>query len=412
MNRRNVIQSFSSRAVEIPAEISEQNHCGQIDVIGNHENTYVWDDENIRSFNEDFHLTEESRPQVMHFITNSQESVQASMSTFENENDVFINELRKIAYSNNATQQTIEQIMNLIRPKYPFLPLSARTLLGTPKKREIIQLDTGKMVYFGVEAALVRKLQFETNSVSQEVTNISIDLNIDGLPLFKSSKTEFWPILAKSTSLNDKSPFAVAIFCGTGKPQPLDLYLENLIDEIMTLKERGFMYNNQCYRVEIRCVSCDAPARALLKSISSHTSFHGCERCKHRAVKVNYQLFYPVTTEVFGKRKNAHFTSGKSSKHIKEHKSPLLALGIGLVSQFVLDPMHLIYFGVVKRLIKKYWLAGNRKFQLSKSAVRSIVDERSQELRHYIPNQFGRKCQGFSEVERWKATEFRLFILY
>lgn len=56
---------------------------------------------------------------------------------------------------------------------------------------------------------------------------IQLDFNIDGLPLFKSSSTEIWPILLRSDVLIDDSPCMVGLFCGSGKPDPLDLYLHD-----------------------------------------------------------------------------------------------------------------------------------------------------------------------------------------
>ena len=43
---------------------------------------------------------------------------------------------------------------------------------------------------------------------------------MDGVPLFKSSQQEFWPILVSVENLVDV--FIVAIFYGNSKPNPLN----------------------------------------------------------------------------------------------------------------------------------------------------------------------------------------------
>lgn len=69
--------------------------------------------------------------------------------------------------------------------------------------------------------------------------NILLTFNIDGLPLFRSSKVEFWPILGKIFhSASIYSPFKVAIYCGKGKPKK---FCANLIDEYNYLTENGII---------------------------------------------------------------------------------------------------------------------------------------------------------------------------
>lgn len=72
-------------------------------------------------------------------------------------------------------------------------------------------------------------------------------------------------------------------------------------------------------------------------------------------------------------RNNSDFleNDSQSNTHIKA-KSPLLKLGVGLVTQFVLDPMHLIYQGIVKRLLVLYWIDGKRPYKMSKLSVSRI----------------------------------------
>lgn len=89
----------------------------------------------------------------------------------------------------------------------------------------------------------------------------------------------------------------------------------------------------------------------------------------------------------------------------------MLKLGIGLAKQFPLDLMHLIYLGVMKRLIKKYWLEGKipHKFSRShKNEMNCILKNISKN----IPAEFGRKIRTFEQANHRKAVEFRFFLLY
>lgn len=69
-----------------------------------------------------------------------------------------------------------------------------------------------------------------------------------------------------------------------------------------------------------------------------------------------------------------------------------------MVSQFPLDYMHLVCLGVMKRRL------GSR-----------VIDDISQHLlnlKSHIPSEFARKPRSLKEIDRWKATEFRQFLLY
>jgi len=96
--------------------------------------------------------------------------------------------------------------------------------------------------------------------------------------------------------------------------------------------------------------------------------------------------------------------------HIKH--SSLKPLGIGLVLNFGLDYMHLVCLGVVRRLIL-YWKGpvGPLHVTMGGRAIAEL-SRKLQNLVQYIPREFSRKPRGIDEVPRWKATEFRQFLLY
>ena len=83
-----------------------------------------------------------------------------------------------------------------------------------------------------------------------------------------------------------------------------------------------------------------------------------------------------------------------------------------MVTQFPIDPMHLVYPGVVKRIIW-LWIKGSitTKCRLGSCIIQEISSNLLL-LRDFVPREFARKCRSLSDMKRWKATEFRLFLLY
>lgn len=335
--------------------------------------------------------------------------------------------LRNWALRNNIKHIALDELLQMLKQTYNYLPLTARSLLKTPKQTKIFSLNNGDMCYFGIEMKL--KLKIEHGLKNTLIDNvIQLDFNIDGLPLFKSSSTEIWPILLRSDMLLDDSPCMVGLFCGRGKPDPLELYLNDFIKELNFLISNNIEYGNSVFKIKIRSFICDAPARAMLKMIMGHTSKHGCEKCcivaKTEVPNKRYnkfpkfysrrKLYYPVKKE-HKERKNSDFSLNQistiNSTHIKGI-SPLLKIkNIGLVTQFPLDPMHLIYLGVVKRIIVNYLIEGARKYKLSKKNL-AYMNCLMKQLQKYVPNEFTRKPRSFMEIKRWKALEFRNFIIY
>lgn len=74
----------------------------------------------------------------------------------------------------------------------------------------------------------------------------------------------------------------------------------------------------------------------------------------------------------------------------------------------MIDPMHLIFLGVVKRLIILYWIEGKRPFKMSRNVVDNINNQ-IRNMKKYISDDFPRKIRPFSFIKKWKATEYRFF---
>lgn len=102
-------------------------------------------------------------------------------------------QLRSWALEFHLTHRAISKLLKiLICCGMRFLPKDSRTLLSTPRSINIENRAGGQYWHNGIKKGL-STIFSELN----ENLTIKMNFNVDGLPLFKSSPVEFWPILAK-----------------------------------------------------------------------------------------------------------------------------------------------------------------------------------------------------------------------
>lgn len=287
-------------------------------------------------------------------------------------------------------------------PFHPELPLDFRTFLGTPLTTLKRILENGEYCHFGIRHAL--EVFLATNNILVE-NSINLSFNIDGLPLFRSSAIQFWPILGLIKNCSS-APFVVGLFCGNSKPSTLESYLNEFVNEFSSLLTDGFSFQNKKYNITLHSFVCDAPARAFLKCIKSHSGYSSCEKCVEQGDYVNGRVI--LKNKAFA-RTDLSFTMKTDEDH-HVGTTPLLKRNIGLVSNFPIDYMHCICLGVVRKLLNT-WISGPLKTRLQSRSV-SLISESLVSLKKYLPYEFSRKSRSLTDLQRWKATEFRLFLLY
>ena len=198
-------------------------------------------------------------------------------------------------------------------------------------------MGDGSYYYFGVANAIISQLSRESPPV---VDTLTLRVNIDGISLSKSSKNELWPILAKIKEIPTSDVFVVGLYAGPSKPPSVGEYLKDFIQDLKLITSEGFDYNGKHFNVALPdAFICDAPARAFLKGIKGHTGYSACERCVEHGVYLNGRVVFPDLNEPL--RTDITFKSRCDEGH-HHRDSPLLELGIGMVSSFVLDYMHLV----------------------------------------------------------------------
>jgi len=255
----------------------------------------------------------------------------------------------------------------------------------------------------------LRLRQVSATQCARPPSDPGLFVNIDGLPLAKSSSIQFWPILCKiDQSLCKLDPFIVAVYCGQSKPPDIYEYLKDFIQEYKNLCNDGLVIDSKLYSVSISGFICDAPARAFVKVIKGHNGFYGCERCIQKGTHpFGATLFDKIDAEI---RTDESFLLQTQLEH-RNGISPLTEINFPMVTKFILDPMHLVYLGVMRRMLFQM-VQGNNYFCKLDSRRISLLSERLELLHEYIPVDFARKPQNLYKITKWKATELRQFLLY
>ena len=315
-------------------------------------------------------------------------------------------DLRRWATKNNQSYNSINEVISIIKKYHPDdkLPNDARTLLHVRNSHNIVICGEGKIAYIGIRKGINTFLGSKLRLLSEEYI-LRLAFNIDGVPLYKSSSQSFWPILCSIENVEDKRPFVVAIYSGSSKPE-LDSYLKDFVNEIADIVENGIVFDSIKYKIIIHCFICDAPARAFIKQCKSHSGYYSCEKCTVKGVHKNKSISFEET--------NCQLRTDDSFKkrvQIEHHvgESPLEKLNIGMVSQFPCDPMHLLYLGVMRKLLHLWcYVRPYKMAPHNKSVLNNFLDNVSK----WTPLEFSRKPRNLKELERFKAVEFRTFLLY
>ncbi|KAB0804565.1 hypothetical protein PPYR_01535 [Photinus pyralis] len=322
--------------------------------------------------------------------------------------------LRHWALTDNVSHSTLSKLCKGLKTVHPQcfagLPTDARTILKTPRisNLNITTVPPGEYFHVGLKV----QINLALSLLSQPVSYIYTLFNVDGLPLFKSSKGELWPILmeVKSSPQLKNKVFPIGIYFGDGKPHDLNLFLTPFLNELMDVLQNGIIFDHRKILVQLLGFCCDAPAKAFILGTIAHTGFSSCTRCTVTGETFENRRIFPKLN--CAPRTDADFRN-RSDPHYQpvDRSTPLIALPqLDFVKSFILDYMHLICLGVV-RTILSLWAFGPRPFLLP-IQTRMTLSEALVNLKTYMPSEFVRKPRELNSLPRWKATELRSFVLY
>lgn len=137
-----------------------------------------------------------------------------------------------------------------------------------------------------------------------------------------------------------------------------------------------------------------------------------CPKCDQVCCSNGHKIYYQFFVGEL--RTDESFTERADILHHKpefQYRASLLEGIIGMVSQIVIEAMHAVDLGVVKKICKAIFNNDVSCSKISKTAF-AALQARFKSFRSYVPSEFARKPRNLNELSGFKATEFRQLLLY
>lgn len=127
----------------------------------------------------------------------------------------------------------------------------------------------------------------------ETLKTLYLSINIDGVPLFKSSGSSLYPILTSIPC--SQQIFLIGCYHGYKKPEDFNDFLKDFVDEIIDLITTGYHCRGKTYNIKIDKLICDAPAKAAVLNIISHTGYYSCTKCTVKGANKLYRTYFTNT---------------------------------------------------------------------------------------------------------------------
>lgn len=203
--------------------------------------------------------------------------------------------------------------------------------------------------------------------------------------------------------------FLVGTFHGYNKSSTSNHFLRHFVKEYKQLSISGFTYENTVYYVKIRAIICDSQARSFITCTKGYNNYFGCSKCTVEDDYENHRMLFLDkdcslrTDESFRLRKNVEHNT---------RITPFKKILLPMVTTFPLDYMYLVCLGQMKKLLM-LWLRGPAclECRFSGKKIKNLNSDMSA-FKKYICFEFARVSTTVEELDRWKVTEYRTFLLY
>lgn len=217
----------------------------------------------------------------------------------QNNKLILADKLTFIISKYHVSHNFVNELLTILRDEELDVPKDVRTLLQTPKSHSynILNINPGTYIHFGIRNMLIpiiSKFFYELHNLSL----LELGCNIDGLPISRSSKACFWPILVSfvNCSIHNLSKIVIPIgiyYHKSKKPSSASEFLTHFISEMKTIIDSGGLcISDKMFQLKISQVVCDAPAKAFILNVKGHNAYFSCNSCIVEGSFINNRMSY------------------------------------------------------------------------------------------------------------------------
>ena len=274
--------------------------------------------------------------------------------------------------------------------------------------------------------------------------NLALMLNADWFNPYKHSPYSVGVIylvvlnLPRSERYKVENLLLVGIIPGPSEPSlNLNSYLAPLVEELVELWNDGVAVMRDVNQIVVKaallCVSCDIPAARKVCGFLSHAARLGCSKCTKEfpcagfGQRVSYAGFEaaPLRTEK-DHRQHAQEALEKTtakgraeveSRHGSRYTVLMLLPYFDIVRCHVIDPMHNLFLGTARHMVKNIWLPDSGEGTLSRNSLEEVqrrVDSCVVPASMgRIPNKIAANFSSF-KADQWKSwtLTFSVYALF
>ncbi|KAJ8676138.1 hypothetical protein QAD02_011924 [Eretmocerus hayati] len=239
--------------------------------------------------------------------------------------------------------QRIKKPMKVTMTGHDELPKDARTLLRTPSTPLVTKpIGSGSYAHYGLRKALIE--QFECVKQRHIPRELGITVHVDGVTISKSSRSELYTILGKIDDCEQfTESFIIGAHHGVGKPEDVHEFFADFLNELTDLNVNGFEYHGVLYRVFLKKISADTPAKNFLLNFPPHNS--RCGKCIQDGINIGRRRVFLENDAPL--RTNENYRTGVPEKY--ENLTSPVEDYVNVVDDIPVDPMHHYYLGVAKK---------------------------------------------------------------